>query len=302
MNEFLTSASTGLTYYAILFNQSGSIWNGSAFESPDSTHWATYVIAMTEADNSGIYSGNFPTAITTAGLYPYSVRQNTGVPVASDPDYANGFVNWNGSSVPTPGSYLISLSEYKAFYGITSTSTDDQINEIIPSVQAEIDNYLGFNTLTTAYSEVYNGTGNTFFRLKNKPISSLTSIILGYQTLTPVTFASSQFIFDATQAVIYPNPAATAPAPNYFPVGNQNIQVNYSAGWAPASVPQDIKRAAAMVIRRFLTFTINSLLNNSKTVGDVTIASGRNWLDLNDVMWADARRILDNYRTLRYIY
>ena len=60
-NELVLDYATGNTLYAMLFNASGQVWNGSAFAAPSSASWTDYDIAMAEvATATGIYRGSMP--------------------------------------------------------------------------------------------------------------------------------------------------------------------------------------------------------------------------------------------------
>lgn len=55
---------------------------------------------MEQGTASGYYVGNFPTGITTAGVYNVIVkRQTTASPAEADPTIAVGEIQWNGSEV-----------------------------------------------------------------------------------------------------------------------------------------------------------------------------------------------------------
>lgn len=55
-NELIINHSSGSTLYALLFDATGNVWNGSSFAAPASASWTDYDIAMTEvATATGIY-------------------------------------------------------------------------------------------------------------------------------------------------------------------------------------------------------------------------------------------------------
>lgn len=90
---------SGITAYAMIRNRVGQIWNtaGSAFEAYNAANIADYDISLTEQGSSGMYVGNFPTAIS-AGIYSIvAKRQIGGSPAESDPSFANGDLQWNGT-------------------------------------------------------------------------------------------------------------------------------------------------------------------------------------------------------------
>ncbi|HEY1922038.1 MAG TPA: hypothetical protein VGG44_04675 [Tepidisphaeraceae bacterium] len=106
MSNLATQFTSGQTVYAIILNAAGQVWNAntSAFETPTAANWSHYAIAMTEqtAGNlTGIYTGSFPTGITTPGVYTIVFRQQSGgSPAATDGSAGmiGGQISWTGSA------------------------------------------------------------------------------------------------------------------------------------------------------------------------------------------------------------
>lgn len=90
---------TGVTLYAQVWNSTGSVWNGSAFETYATANIANYAITMTEKGTaSGFWAGTFPS--TSAGTYGVVVYQRAGgSPAETDEQVADGNIDWNGSAV-----------------------------------------------------------------------------------------------------------------------------------------------------------------------------------------------------------
>lgn len=199
-------------------------------------------------------------------------------------------------------SYLITLAEYHALTGLSAsdTSQDTQIDALIAAVDDEIDTYLGWNVVAGTYTETLNGTGNDFIRLRNRPITALTSMTLNYNSTAPTTYSGSDFIYSADQAMVYFNPASSTPAlPGYFQQGVLNVQAVYSAGYAVASVPQQIKRAACLLIQRSMFFT------SSDAISDIKLdqyAQKSNVVDINAATNADVRAILARWKVVRFVF
>lgn len=92
------SGQTGLTLYVHIRNNTGAVWNGSAFVSWNASNWATYAVAMTEQTNSGYYNATFPAAIT-AGKYSYFVYQQIGgSPAVGDIAMGAAQMFWDGTN------------------------------------------------------------------------------------------------------------------------------------------------------------------------------------------------------------
>lgn len=104
MNELLINHPTGATLYALLFDSTGNVWNGSAFAAPASGAWTDYDIAMSEvATATGIYRGSMPAA--AAGIYSFVVRKQAGAsPAVGDVAVGAGTIRWTGTAEDTvPG-------------------------------------------------------------------------------------------------------------------------------------------------------------------------------------------------------
>ncbi len=202
---------------------------------------------------------------------------------------------------------ILSVSGYKAIWGITDTSQDVQITAIIPMIEDQITRYLGFNVVPNqTYVEVYDGTGNNFLRIRQSPITSITSItvVSGNQT---ATYAGSQFIIDSAKNFILINPAATGVVLGAFPAGQQNITVTYVAGSATADAPPSLKLAISLAVNRFILKS--SLISDttggviaSEKLGDHEISYGNASFLLMDKENEDIRAILSTLRPVKFIF
>ena len=117
--ELKTSYITGQTVYFLLRNNTGQVWNGSAFEAYVAGNFATYDIAASEQGTSGFYVGTMPAAI--AGTYNVEARvQAGGSPAQSDLSLGSGPIEWNG----TVESYLFGNTKLAAT-GLDSITVSD---------------------------------------------------------------------------------------------------------------------------------------------------------------------------------
>ena len=121
-NELTLHADTGQTIYARVYNTSGQLWNGSAFETWNGANVDDYDIALTDR-SSGIYQADFPAA--ASGIYYVAYFSQSGASPATD-DYlvsANDrqFV-WDGSAEVSLASMLLKLPS-KAY--LTGTDNAD---------------------------------------------------------------------------------------------------------------------------------------------------------------------------------
>lgn len=133
-NELRGVTTTGKTVYALIVNNQGKFWNGSAFETYVSANYTTYDVAMTEQGSSGIYLGDFPAGILTSGTYEYFVKRqlNTGTYSESDPVINSGRIDWSGSGVIDASSGSMTGSNWLAYVkrqGFKRTDKDTEVYE-----------------------------------------------------------------------------------------------------------------------------------------------------------------------------
>ena len=131
-NEMRGISSTG-TLDARILNSSGKIWNGTTFETYSSANFSTYLTAMTEQGNSGIYLADFPTGITTGGTYEYFVSRRSGASAAeTDTIVTSGKIDWTGTVSITGASGSMIGSDWRDYVlrlGFKRTDKDTELYE-----------------------------------------------------------------------------------------------------------------------------------------------------------------------------
>lgn len=104
-NEFKYANDTGDTYYVRLFDGTAQLWNTSSetFEAWAAGNVADYDIALTDK-SSGVYYGDMPGAIITAGTYyPVVYKQSGGTPAVGDKVASNiETIQWDGTNEIAP--------------------------------------------------------------------------------------------------------------------------------------------------------------------------------------------------------
>lgn len=97
--ELQASYRTGRTCYFLIRSRTGTIWNGTTFETYATANYATYDLAATEQGTaSSFFVATFPTAIS-AGVYSVVLKdQSGGTPAETDVTVATGEVHWNGTA------------------------------------------------------------------------------------------------------------------------------------------------------------------------------------------------------------
>jgi hypothetical protein len=152
--ELKTQFSIGATVYAVVLDAAGEAWrtDSHVFELPTSANWGHYATAVAEQSGTGIYEGDFPTAITTAGAYNILFRQQSGgSPAAGDPTggMIGGTIFWTGSAeaFPLASSATNATNVAMSGLGISSALADGSID--ISTLTANLSAVLVRNYLIT---------------------------------------------------------------------------------------------------------------------------------------------------------
>jgi hypothetical protein len=99
-SEIITIYQPSKILYYIIIDNDGLVWDGNTFVSVDSDNWGDYNLPLSENGTStGVYIGDFPTAITSESIYNIVIyNQEGGVAAVSDsPPIALGQINWDGT-------------------------------------------------------------------------------------------------------------------------------------------------------------------------------------------------------------
>lgn len=146
---------------------------------------------------------------------------------------------------------LISLSEFKKYKGITSTTQDGKLTELISSVSEFIKSYCGRTFIDyseTAKVEYFDGSSNYEVYLSEFPIISVSSVETstdGGVTYTALTENTDYFV-DNERDTILTNDG------NYFvssSIAFKSLKVTYTGGFV--LVPEELKLACAELIDKY---------------------------------------------------
>jgi len=138
---------------------------------------------------------------------------------------------------------LTTLDDAKGWLNITSNNSDDLIARLITAATAFLLNYLNRNILQATYTnEFHHGNGSNAMHLNQWPISSITNLTVGQDTVQASSDGlSNGYVFDDKFIYLLP---ATSPAKFYK--GIMNVNVSYVAGYA--TVPFDIQQACLELV------------------------------------------------------
>lgn len=183
---------------------------------------------------------------------------------------------------------LVTLAEYKAYAGISSTNQDAMINTIIPKVSALVKNlcrrtFVDFVSETK--TEITSGNGSSRIFLKEYPVIEVLSVEVSYdygQTYTEMELYN-QYVLDVEDdAIVYT-------AGEYFPKYINGYRISYTGGYE--ELPEDLKVAILDLVGYYLK---NDMAIHSPK------APGTNSVQIEYVtstnLPAHIKRVLDLYR------
>lgn len=145
------------------------------------------------------------------------------------------------------GANLVTLAEYKAYAGITSTNQDAQINSIIPKVSQLIKTICRrtfVDYVNDSKEEIYSGGWDKIF-LKEYPILSISSVetSVDYGATYTELVEFTDYVLDAEDGTL----AAIIPP---FPKMVNGYKITYTAGYE--SLPEDLKLAVLDLVTYYI--------------------------------------------------
>jgi|GEM_PF-3847508 len=129
-------------------------------------------------------------------------------------------------------------TELKPYLGIDASDTDYdlRLEALINSVSQLVQTYLGRTLISTAYvDQVLNGRPSVYLFLPSWPVTEWTSVEIDSAEVTETLTEDTDYVVDMARGVLERIDGSD------WDTGMQSIVVNYTAGYALADVPQDIK-------------------------------------------------------------
>jgi hypothetical protein len=129
------------TFYAILLDANGQVWNGSAFVAYAVGDWATYDVALVES-LPGVFFGPMP-AVAAGSYHCLVYGQAGGSPAPTDSLWGASDILWDGAAVlvpAEPGAAMTLTAAYDAAKTAgTSTLTAQQVWEYATRILTALD-------------------------------------------------------------------------------------------------------------------------------------------------------------------
>lgn len=163
---------------------------------------------------------------------------------------------------------LLTVEELQRYRGeaVDNDEADEQrLGLIINSISQQIENYCGrkFITPGAALSEIFNGDGEKDYIVKNMRMTATPTI--SYWSSTTWTVTSGTFTYTGDTGRVYFTDG------NTFWRGEDNWKIEYLYGWTQATIPNEIKMAAALMCIRSM-LALKKTGRSSESFGDSTTA------------------------------
>ena len=161
---------------------------------------------------------------------------------------------------------LVTDEQILDFLGIDDDAEEVEIiKQILNSVEKDVQNYIDRTLEVGTYKEYYDGSGSRNLFLNNKPITVMTKLRV-YDS----RYRDNYTDIDEDDYLVYEDEGRLY-AFNGFPLGKQNIYVEYNAGYDP--IPNDIKFAIKRIVKEmYRQHTENSEGLTSFSLGDQSIS------------------------------
>lgn len=157
---------------------------------------------------------------------------------------------------------LTTLPKLKLHLGIAHAREDNKLAQILAGVEEAVIGHCGRRFESASYTEYLDGTGRPLLRLKNRPVTAITSVhvdaagyyghgsdsfgsttewVLGIN-YAPKSLAASEE--NAGLLLAITNSSFAGPA-SLWPLGAGNVKVVYTAGYA--TIPRDLELAVQLL-------------------------------------------------------
>lgn len=186
---------------------------------------------------------------------------------------------------------LVTLADVKEYLTIASgtTSEDSILGFLINEVSRLINSYTGRYLLQKTWTEYHDGNGSQGLILAQYPIVSVTSVVDDInRAFTGSAISTSLYYLMKDSGIIMPMPTFYG-----FVHGQANVKVVYIAGYALASVPQNLQLAVKRwVAAQYFRYVNKRHEIQSETVGDKTTTF------LNQDIPKDVALLLNEFRRI----
>jgi hypothetical protein len=192
----------------------------------------------------------------------------------------------------TASNQLTSLANAKTWAGAPTSSDDALLTLLIGDVSRFILSYLQRPTLfQNVFTDVYDGVGNRRQMLRNWPVLSVSSLVIGTQTIpalaAPTTGYGCGYVLEPWDGFPPGRPQALSLRGHEFWRGDSNVSVTYTAGFVVQGEAQTVPGSPYAVavnapngnwaVDQGVTYATGAALtrvSGSPAVGQYSVAAG----------------------------
>jgi hypothetical protein len=176
---------------------------------------------------------------------------------------------------------FVTVTDFQVYWGATVNPSDPAIAMALDSACEIVRSYLGQTINRATTTEYHDGTGRMRFRLQERPVRSITSIVIDNVTLDPskYRFGSNGIVTVNTGPYLFWDWSSPL---NW---GLWNVSVTYDHGWDLSIVtsddqlvPSDIRLVALSISSRVYNDLINVGVGTGPTVREM-IGDYEYWVD-----------------------
>jgi hypothetical protein len=145
---------------------------------------------------------------------------------------------------------LTSLTNVKSWLGVTLTTDDTLLTNLINQISLAISNYLQRPNLSrSTYTELRSGVGNSSMMLRNWPVVSVTSVAAGQTTISASSgLGLSGYTLSTWDGTGAGTPQSITLNGYRFTRGQNNIQIVYEAGYCIEDEAQTVPASVSYTI------------------------------------------------------
>lgn len=178
-------------------------------------------------------------------------------------------------------SFFNTTDKIKAWLKVTNSGDNAIIDDLAEAVDQRFFSELGEDFIEQAYSEKYDGNGQTKLWLRHRPVTAVSSLKINEVVVAAAPDSlSAGFLFDTDQLYLVQGTRVLAPNFQFtdrFSRGQQNISVDYMAGVSAANAPKDLvgmhlKQVSYEYRERDRIGTKSKTLGSDQTVSFITDA------------------------------
>lgn len=186
---------------------------------------------------------------------------------------------------------LSATADIKTMLGLTTSGQDSLIAIIKANVEAWAKNYCGRDFLVSSYTEYHDGDGSAILRVRQRPITTVTSIYSDPARLFEAAslIPASDLIGDAESLRLGFVELLTYK----YLRGAKSTKIAYSAGYS--TIPTDLSMAVKLIVcKQYKVIDKKMFAERTQQVGDMTLTLS------TDEFPKDAMTILESYRRMSF--